>query len=406
MTQAAGPIISVQGISKTFHVYRNPMDRLRELFTRRKLHHAHVALQDVGFELAAGQAMAIVGRNGAGKSTLLKIITGIMLPDAGQVQCSGRITGLLELGAGFDGNLSGLQNIRANATLLGLSAQDIDASVDQIVAFAELGDYIHSPVRTYSSGMAMRLGFSVAVHARPACFIVDEALSVGDARFQQKCLRKIQEFRQAGGSLLFVSHDLNAVKVLCDRAVVLEGGRIVHAGEPEQACLYYQRLLMQMDPADAADAAGAGTARYGQGGVRISAASLTGAHGQDQRFACGEEVRLRIELAAAIDAQHLSLGFMVRDRLGQDIFGTNTHLQKTAIACKAGQTLQVEFTVLLNLGPGGYAITFGLHDRDDYTNDVQDWWNNSLAFEVDYAGEPDFVGVCPLPVQGVQVRAC
>ncbi|HSV44947.1 MAG TPA: ABC transporter ATP-binding protein [Ramlibacter sp.] len=405
MPTAPGPIISVQGLSKTFRIYRNPMDRLREAFSRRSLHHEHQALQDVGFELAAGEAMGIVGRNGAGKSTLLKIITGIMLPDAGQVRCVGRVTGLLELGAGFDTNLSGLQNIRANATLLGLRPHDIEASVDEIVAFSELGDYIHSPVRTYSSGMSMRLGFSVAVHALPACFIVDEALSVGDARFQQKCLKKIQEFRKGGGSLLFVSHDLNAVKVLCDRAVVLEGGRIVYQGEPEQACLHYQRLLMQLDPMEEGEA-GAGTARYGQGGVRISAASLTGAQGQDRRFACGEEVRLRIELSSSIEAHNLSLGFMVRDRLGQDIFGTNTHLQKTAIACKAGEVLQVEFTVLLNLGPGGYAITFGLHDRDDYTNDVQDWWNNSLAFEVDYAGDMDFVGVCPLPVQGVQVRAC
>jgi lipopolysaccharide transport system ATP-binding protein len=399
---APGPIIAVEGISKTFRIYHNPLDRLREAFGRRRLHHEHVALEDVAFTLAPGEAMAFIGRNGAGKSTLLKIVTGIMLPDTGQVRCNGRITGLLELGAGFDPNLSGLQNIRANATLLGLGAQEIEDSVEEIVAFSELGDFIHSPVRTYSSGMAMRLGFSVAVHARPACFIVDEALSVGDARFQQKCLRRIQEFRQAGGSLLFVSHDLNAVKVLCDRAVVLDRGRIVYQGEPEPACLFYQRLLMQLDPPE--DAA-TDTTRYGQGGVRVRAASLTGAQGQDKRFSCGEEVRLRIELESSIDAQHLSLGIMVRDRLGQDIFGTNTHLQKTPLACKAGESLQVEFHLLLNLGPGSYAITFGLHDRDDYTNDVQDWWNNSLAFEVDYAGDMDFVGVCPLPVQGVHVRS-
>jgi lipopolysaccharide transport system ATP-binding protein len=396
------PVIAVEGVSKTFHIYHNPLDRLREVFTRRKLHHAHQALHDIAFALAPGEAMAFVGRNGAGKSTLLKIITGIMLPDTGQVRCSGRITGLLELGAGFDSNLSGLQNIRANATLLGLRAHEIEGSVEEIVAFSELGDFIHSPVRTYSSGMAMRLGFSVAIHARPTCFIVDEALSVGDARFQQKCLKKIQDFRKAGGSLLFVSHDLNAVKVLCDRAVVLEGGRIAYQGDPEQACLFYQRLLMQLDPPE--DAA-VDTARYGQGAVRIRAASLTGAHGQDKRFTCGEEVRLRVELESTIDAQHLSLGIMVRDRLGQDIFGTNTHMQKTTIACKAGEAVQVEFHLLLNLGPGGYAVTFGLHDRDDYTNDVQDWWNNSLGFEVDYAGDMDFVGVCPLPVQGIQVKA-
>ena len=395
----SGPIISVQGLSKTFRIYRHPVDRLREMVGRKRLHHEHAALADISFSLAQGEALAIVGRNGAGKSTLLKIITGIMLPDAGQVQCNGQVAGLLELGAGFDGNLTGMQNIRANAVLLGLSHAQVEQAIPEIVAFSELGDYIHAPVRTYSSGMAMRLGFSVAVHAQPACFIVDEALSVGDARFQQKCLQKIKAFRAAGGSLLFVSHDLNAVKVLCDRAIVLDAGRMVFEGQPEPACLAYQKLLMQFD-----DEAGVDHSRYGRGEVRIRSAHLGTQDGRTARFHSGEEVRLAIELEASADARNLSLGFMVRDRLGQDIFGTNTHLQRTAIECRAGHSVRVEFTLLLNLGPGGYALTFGLHDRDDYTNDVQDWWNNSLAFEVDYAGEPDFVGVCPLPVSSVHVK--
>ncbi len=395
----ADAVISVEGLCKTFRIYRNPMDRLREAVGGKPLHHTHVALRDISFSVAAGEALAIVGRNGAGKSTLLKIVTGIMLPDAGHVRSTGKVAGLLELGAGFDGNQSGLQNVRANAALLGLTHAEIEESIPHIVGFSELGDYINAPVRTYSSGMAMRLGFSIAVHARPSCFIIDEALSVGDARFQQKCLQKIQAFRRAGGSLLFVSHDLNAVKVLCDRAIVLEAGSVTYQGEPEVACLTYQKLLMKFDDASSLD-----QRRYGQGDVQIRSAELLNQRGDRRRFASGEEVSLRIELESTVDAANLSLGFMVRDRLGQDIFGTNTHLLKTTIECRAGEGLLVEFTLLLNLGPGGYAITVGLHDRDDYTNDVQDWWNNSLTFDVDYAGEPDFVGVCPLPVNSVHVR--
>ena len=392
--------IEVRGLHKAFRIYHNPLDRLREAFGSRVLHQKHQALSDISFAMRPGEALGIVGRNGAGKSTLLKIITGVTLPDAGTVRCEGRVAGLLELGAGFDGNLSGWHNIRANATLLGQSADEIAESLEEIVAFAELGDYIHAPVRTYSSGMAMRLGFSVAIHARPACFIVDEALSVGDARFQQKCLQKIKAFRKSGGGLLFVSHDINAVKVLCDRAIVLEGGKIAYEGEPEAACMAYQRLLMQFDEPASAEA----TRRYGFGEVRIVSARLTNAQGQTGRFASGDDVTLRIEIESSVNASNMSLGFLIRDRLGQDIFGTNTHLLHAAVDCRAGENLSAEFSFALNLGPGSYSLTFGLHDRLQTTDDVQDWWNNSLVFDVDYAGDAYFIGVCPLVVRSVQVR--
>lgn len=395
-----GFVIRVRHLCKSFRVYHRPLDRLREKFTGRTLHHEHRALHEIGFDLAPGEALAILGANGAGKSTLLKLITGILLPDSGEVRTCGRIAGLLELGTGFDGNLTGLQNVRANAGLLGLTPREIEAGLPEIVAFSELGEYIHAPVRTYSSGMVMRLGFSVAIHTRPVCFIVDEALSVGDARFQQKCLLKIQAFRRDGGSLLFVSHDLNAVKVLCDRAIVLDHGRVSYDGEPQEACLVYQKQMMQLGVQAAAQSS---SARYGIGAVRIVAAHLESANGASGRFASGDTATLRVQLDADVDTQTLSLGLMIRDRLGQDLFGTNTHLLGQILDLRKGQSRELRFDISLNLGPGQYTLTLGLHDRNSYTDEVQDWWNDSLIFEVDYAGRPDYVGVCPLPVRAADV---
>lgn len=236
-------MIVVDQLSKRFRLYRKPADRLKEMLLRRTCHRTHTALDGISFEVPAGQTLGILGRNGAGKSTLLKILTGVLKADAGSFEINGRITGLLELGTGFDFELSGEQNIITNGLLLGMSREEITQRHDDIVRFSELGEFIREPLRTYSSGMVMRLAFSIAIHAEPACLVVDEALSVGDAHFQQKCMRRIREFRQRGGAIIFVSHDLNAVKMLCDRAIVLEGGKNVFEGEPEAAVNYYNRIM-------------------------------------------------------------------------------------------------------------------------------------------------------------------
>lgn len=396
-------VIRVTDLSKTFKVYHRPVDRLRELMTRRSLHYEHPALTGIQFGLRQGEALAILGANGAGKSTLLKLITGVLLPDAGSVQINGRISGLLELGTGFDGNLTGRQNIWSNAGLLGLTQPEIQEIFDDIVNFSELGQYLEAPVRTYSSGMVMRLGFSIAIHTRPACFVIDEALSVGDARFQQKCLIKIQAFRQAGGSLLFVSHDLNAVKVLCDRAIVLDKGRVSYDGPPQEACLTYQKQLMQMTSPESSPGR---AQRYGASAIRITSAVLENEAGMTRRFVSGERVSLGVVLDAEVDTSTLALGFLIRDRLGQDLFGTNTHLHQMTLPLERAHSHEVRFHFSLNLGPGHYTITLGLHDRHNFTDDVQDWWNDSLDFEVDYEDKNDYVGVCPLPIHAIQVHRC
>lgn len=191
-------MIAVNGITKRFKLYAKPSDRLKELVFGRCYHHTYTALDNVSFKVGKGEAVGILGKNGAGKSTLLKLLTGILLPDAGRIDIQGKVTGLLELGTGFDFNLSGLENITTNGLLLGMTPAEIRSLRDQIIAFAELEHYIKEPLRTYSSGMVMRLAFAIAIHANPDCFIVDEALSVGDAHFQQKCMRKIRRFRERG----------------------------------------------------------------------------------------------------------------------------------------------------------------------------------------------------------------
>src|SRR6056297_3437905 len=204
-------MIHVNSICKNFYLYQKPVDRLKEIFLKRCFHREHHALKEVSFEVKQGETFGIIGENGSGKSTLLKIITGILLPDSGHFHVDGRITGLLELGTGFNHEFSGLENIYMNATYIGMEKQDIHKKLDAIIAFTELGEFIHEPIKTYSSGMLMRLAFSIAYHADPACFVVDEALSVGDAHFQQKCIKTLKDFKNSGGSIVFVSHDLNSV---------------------------------------------------------------------------------------------------------------------------------------------------------------------------------------------------
>ncbi len=220
---------------------------MKEIVTRKKYHTDFQALNDVSFAVADGETLGIVGQNGAGKSTLLKILTGILLPDSGTISIDGKITGLLELGTGFNAEMTGIENIYMNGTLLGMSREEIDRKKDTVIAFTELGDFIYEQLKTYSSGMVMRLAFAIAIHADPRCFVVDEALSVGDAHFQQKCMKRIKEFRKSGGSIIFVSHDMNAVKMLCDKAILLNHGAIVEEGSPETVVNSYNFMISKLN---------------------------------------------------------------------------------------------------------------------------------------------------------------
>jgi len=236
-------MIRVEHLTKTFKLYHSPADRLKEILLGRRYYREFTALQDVSFTVAAGETLGIVGQNGAGKSTLLKLLMGILIPDNGEIAIDGKISGLLELTIGFNSEFTGIQNIYMNGTLRGMSKKEIDAKCEKIVAFSELDDFIDEPIKTYSSGMVMRLAFATAIHDDPQAFVVDEALSVGDAYFQQKCTRKIMEFKEKGVSIIFVSHDLNSVKLLSDKALLLDHGQIVDEGEPAKVISTYNYLL-------------------------------------------------------------------------------------------------------------------------------------------------------------------
>jgi lipopolysaccharide transport system ATP-binding protein len=394
------PVLEIERLSKRFKIYKRTSDRLIESFSRKPRHRVHTALRNVSFTLGQGEAIGVLGRNGAGKSTLLKLVSGVLLPDAGSIARRGRIAGLLELGTGFDGKLSGRENLAVNARLIGMTSDEIEQRFDAIVAFSELADFIDAPLRTYSSGMIMRLGFAVAIHADPVCFIVDEALAVGDARFQQKCLKRIREFRDAGGSILYVSHDINSVKLLCDRAILLSDGEVVYDGLPDEAAQIYYRLIAGIDD-DAPQAHSSTSESYGALRTRVRNVVLSNRFGPASRFGSGEEVMVDLECESNQDAQ-LSVGILIRDRFGQDVFGTNTALLRKEAHFSSGDSVCCRFSLPLNFAPGKYTVTVALHSDDTHVHDCQHWWDAAATFEiVGFQHEP-FSGLCYVPAQFAQ----
>lgn len=389
-------MISVRHLYKSFKLFAKPADRLLEAITGRHRHTTHVALEDINFEVQPGEVLGVLGRNGAGKSTLLKLLNGVLLPDAGDIHIAGRVTGLLELGTGFNPELTGAQNITANALMLGMSHAEIEGQRQAIIDFSELGNYIDEPLRTYSSGMVMRLGFAIAIHANPSCFLVDEALSVGDGYFQQKCMQRMQQFKAAGGAILFVSHDLNAVKILCDRALVLDAGQVVYAGEAEGAVNLYNRLMAgQAEEEQGRQLARAGA--YGTGQVEVTRCE---AHGRDSRSAMlssGETLDIHLRLEARETLDDVALGVLIRDRFGQDIFGQNTHQHQGPFAMAQGEVCAAHVAIEADLAPGKYTLSVALHSSDHHLEECYWWHDNVQQFEVAGYRHGKFSGVCRLP---------
>lgn len=396
--QQSTPVIAVQNISKGFRLYPKPSDRLKEIFFRRSFHNRHQALDGLSFTVHRGKTLGILGKNGAGKSTLLKLLTGVLLPDGGEIVRNGSIAGLLELGTGFDFNLNGLQNIRINGLLLGMTDAQIERQWDAIIAFSELGKFIHEPLRTYSSGMVMRLAFAIGIHANPHCFVIDEALSVGDGHFQQKCMRKIREFKQKEGAIIFVSHDMNAVKMLCDEVIVLEQGQVVFQGAPEAGVNHYNRLMSAEDDREALEeqAKVSEAQQYGNRQVECKSVELVGEGSESSVLTSGEQAVISMTLVAHNDVDDLTVGIMLRDRFGQDLYGTNSHHLDQPIALFAGESSQVRFTFPMRLAPGKYTLTLALHNQHDHTEECYHWWDNAVSFEVAGIKAAQFVGLCDM----------
>lgn len=390
-------MIQVTALSKKFRLYRKASDRLREILFRRAFHTEYQALANINFTVQDGETLGIIGQNGAGKSTLLKLLTGVLLPDAGQIAINGRITGLLELGTGFNMEMSGLDNIYTNGMLLGMSRTEMDAKRESITGFSELGHFVHEPIKTYSSGMVMRLAFSIAIHAEPKCFVVDEALSVGDAHFQQKCMTRIREFRQQGGSIIFVSHDMNAIKVLCDKAILLDHGILIEEGDPEYVVNAYNYLVARLnDQENRLHLLDSDQHDYGTLAARIEEVSVVGEDSQSSVVSAGETTVIRIMIHAQQDIDEATVGILIRNRYGQDIFGTNSYHLKQPLALHAGQRYALRYTLPMNVGSGKYSITVALHSGPTHVADCYHWRDHVAAFEVAGTRGDVFTGLCKL----------
>ena len=394
-------ILAADKLGKAYKRYPSSRERLVEWvsFGRTVRHEDVWVLKDVSFEIDAGESVGIVGANGAGKSTLLKIITGTTLATAGRIDVSGRVAAILELGMGFHWEFSGRENAMMAGQLAGIDAATMRALLPEVEAFAEIGDYIDMPLRTYSSGMVVRLAFSIATAQRPDILIVDEALSVGDAYFEHKCIDRIRRFRKDGTTLVFVSHAAATVKTLCGRALLLDHGYLIRDGAPDGVLDYYNAIIARREVEyQIVQAASRGsesrTTRSGSGKARIDDVELLQGGRPARALVSGQaaSVRVRISAPHAIDA--LTVGVLIRDALGNDIFGTNTeHLGVQAPSLDSGAAIECEFMLhKLTVGTGRYSLTVALHRGDSHLLDNYDWWDRALVFEVVQGSGPKFIG--------------
>ncbi|MCP3709233.1 ABC transporter ATP-binding protein [Paraburkholderia sp. CNPSo 3274] len=396
--------ITVTNVGKAYKQYPTRWSRLVEwMDPRGKAHHKlHWVLQDVNFSVQSGEALGIIGINGAGKSTLLKMIVGTTQPTTGAVTLTGRVAALLELGMGFHPDFTGRQNVMMAGQLLGYSVEEILALMSEIEAFAEIGEYIDEPVRVYSSGMQVRLAFSVATARRPDVLIVDEALSVGDSYFQHKSFERIREFRKQGTTLLIVAHDKAAIQAICDRAILLNAGRLEMEGPPEAVMDYYNAMLADRKNHEVKqEKLEDGTVQTvsGTGEAVIDEVVLLDESGQAiEVVGVGQPVAMRIKVKCVYAIPELVVGYMIKDRLGQTVFGTNTyHLKQVMVDLAEGQLVELYFEFLANLGVGSYSVAVALHTGNAHIANNYQWRDRALVFNVVNIKMENFVGVAWIP---------
>jgi len=396
-------VLSVENIGKSFREYGSEWRRFASWvgLTSSRVKE-HWVLRNIGFLVRRGEAVGIVGQNGAGKSTLLKIITGTLGATEGQVRVNGRIAAILELGMGFNPDLTGRQNVEHSAGLMGFSRADIAGLMTSIEAFAEIGEYFDEPLRTYSSGMQMRVAFSLATAARPDVLIVDEALAVGDAYFVHKCFKRIREFRDDGTTLLIVSHDKSAVQALCNRAVMIDKGRLVADGGPQEILDLYNAMIAEKEGGKVRQERledGSAATTSGTGKVVVDDIWLENAKGvRAEMVGVGENVELVIRAVVRHDIPSLVIGYMIRDRLGQAMFGTNTfYAQQTIANAVAGEVHELRAAFPMALGAGSYAVSVALTSTENHLVDNFEWRDLALVFSVANMQQLPFVGSAWLP---------
>jgi lipopolysaccharide transport system ATP-binding protein len=416
--------LRVEAVSKQYRIYDRPADRLKETLTRGRLkaHREFWALRDVSFEIEAGTTTGIIGPNGSGKSTLLQIITGTLEPTHGSVWLEGRVAALLELGAGFNPEFTGIENIFMNTALMGLSRSETESLLPEIASFAEIGDFIYQPLKTYSSGMYIRLAFAAAIAVAPQILIIDEALAVGDAVFQHRCTRRIKEMQQNGTTILFVSHDPGAVRALCSRAILLNGGRMEADGSPADVLNHYQKLIMARETAyeesvSRWDQSGGKsphsretpefterpsyTFRHGNGDAEVvSVELLDPSRRRVEIVETGEQVLLRMFVLFHKPVEEPVFGFLIRNRHGIHLYGTNTDIQRAGIGLvQAGEIVEASFSFNCWLAPDNYSITVAAHSVDAISFD---WLDGALFFQI-VSGTP-MEGVANLDATAATIR--
>lgn len=414
--------IRLHGVGKRYEIFQKPHQRLLQILSRGKKQYAEefVALEGINFEVFKGETVGIIGKNGAGKSTLLQIVCGTLAPTSGTLEINGRIAALLELGAGFNLEFSGLDNIYMYATLLGLDKSEIDTKLDAIINFADIGSFLYQPVKTYSSGMFVRLAFSVIAHVDADILIIDEALAVGDVFFTQKCMRYLRKFQETG-TILFVSHDTSAVVNFCNRALWLEQGQMKMAGSSKEVTERYLEGLYaaQQDVSLSQSSVEAEKASpqpetfvdqrlpfiqnsnlrndlevfhfndletgFGTGVATITRVRLTDDEGAPLSWAVGgEHVTLKVEVNCSQAVTHPIIGFIVKDKLGQTLFGDNTYLssQKHPISTAAGDLLTATFNFAMPILPAGpYSVTVAIAEGTQEEHIQHHWIHEAITFE-------------------------
>lgn len=391
--------IVVTNLGKAYKLYPTRWRRLQEwmLPFLGAQHSQRWVLKDINFEIKPGEAVGIVGANGAGKSTLLKLITGTTIASAGSIEIEGRVAALLELGMGFHPEFTGRQNVFMAGQLLGMNVEEIQSLFPTIEAFAEIGEAIDRPVRTYSSGMQMRLAFSVATARRPDILIIDEALSVGDAYFQHKSFERIRNIAKQGTTLLIVSHNRYAIQSICDRAILLDKGQVQMQGDPEQVLDYYNALMAEKQALTIRqEKIGDGQMQTISGSGEASISQVRLLNEQDEPIELskvGQPVTLEVKVNVNDSVERLVLGFMIKDRLGQPMYGINTHRINLPIENpEKGEEITYRFSFDMRLGAGNYSVAFSLSRLDSHLDKNYEWRDYGLVFHVVNTQNEDFVG--------------
>ena len=374
--------IEVHDIKKSFRVYLDKGRTLKELvlFSKRRKYEERQVLQGISFEVKKGEALGLIGHNGCGKSTTLKLLTRIMYPDSGTIEMRGRVSSLIELGAGFHPDMSGRQNIYTNASIFGLTRKEIDARVDNIIEFSELEAFIDNPVRTYSSGMYMRLAFAVAINVDADILLVDEILAVGDANFQAKCFNKLREIKANGTTIVIVSHSLGQIEEICERSIWIHEGKIQKEGNPREVHPAYLEYMGQKRPEAASEKVKSEGERPGDGRVRIKTVEvISGKEGESNVFRTGEPVTLNISYNVVEKVEEASIGLEVYNGDGVKCYSTDTRTEKMDYIKleRDGEIhLILENLELLN---GKYTMDFSIKSKDSFPIDS---YTKAFSFEM------------------------